>query len=251
MASPFRTANALILREVRYKEADRILTIFTEEDGILTAKARGALRKTSRTAAATQQLTYSELTLFSNRERLTVNEAVVKEPFDGLRKNFENYALGCYFAEAAEALLPEEQPEKEALRLLLNCLYALSHEMHDPRQIKAAFEMRLMCLLGYAPDLTSCSVCGREDPEEPLLGIETGQICCRACRTSDGVRAVPLGAEGLKAMRYLVSAPLRQLLSFSLEEEDLRRLARAAEEYLLTHAERRFSTLDYWKRVKI
>ena len=48
----FKTLNALVLREVRYKEADRILTLLTDSEGKLTVKARGALRKSSRTAAA-------------------------------------------------------------------------------------------------------------------------------------------------------------------------------------------------------
>ena len=81
----FKTVNALVLREVRYKEADRILTLLTDTDGKITVKARGALRKSSKTAAATQQLTYSEMTLFGNLGRWTVNEATVKEGFDGLR----------------------------------------------------------------------------------------------------------------------------------------------------------------------
>ena len=65
----FKTVNALVLREVRYKEADRILTLLTDTDGKITVKARGALRKSSKTAAATQQLTYSEMTLFGNLGR--------------------------------------------------------------------------------------------------------------------------------------------------------------------------------------
>ena len=77
----FNTTNALVLREVRYKEADRMLSLFTASDGRISARARGALRKGSRTAAATQQLTYSELTLFGNKGRWTVNEACVIEPF--------------------------------------------------------------------------------------------------------------------------------------------------------------------------
>ena len=89
------STDALVLREVRYKEADKILTVFTADRGIVTAKARGALRKNSLTAAAAQQLTLSEMTFFENRGRLTVHEAVVKEAFTGLRKNIEAYSLGC------------------------------------------------------------------------------------------------------------------------------------------------------------
>ena len=126
----FKTVNALVLREARYKEADRILTLLTDTDGKLTVKARGALRKSSRTAAATQQLTYSEMTLFGNRGKWTVNEAQVKEGFDGLRGDMEKLALGAYFAECMEALSVEDQPEPALLQLGLNCLYALSRGMY-------------------------------------------------------------------------------------------------------------------------
>ena len=90
----FNTTNALVLRETRYKEADRILTLLTDKEGKITVKARGALRKSSKTAAATQQLTYSEMTLFGNRGRWTVNEASVKEAFSGLRMDMEALSLG-------------------------------------------------------------------------------------------------------------------------------------------------------------
>ena len=93
----FKTVNALVLREVRYKEADRILTLLTDTDGKITVKARGALRKSSKTAAATQQLTYSEMTLFGNLGRWTVNEATVKEGFDGLRTDIGSFCAGLLF----------------------------------------------------------------------------------------------------------------------------------------------------------
>ena len=121
----FTTTNALVLREVRYKEADRILTLLTSTDGKITVKARGALRKSSKTAAGTQQLTYSEMSLFGNRGKWTVNEAVVKEEFAGLREDIEAFALGSYFAECLEALSVEDQADPELLQLGLNSLFAL------------------------------------------------------------------------------------------------------------------------------
>ena len=176
----FKTVNALVLREVRYKEADRILTLLTDTEGKITAKARGALRKSSRTAAATQQLTYSEMTLFENKGRWTVNEAVVREGFKGLRGEMERLALGAYFAECMEAFGVEDQPEPALLQLGLNCLYALSRGLYPPEHIKAAFELRLMCLSGYAPELSCCAVCGKE-PEQPVLSLDHGRLCCRTC----------------------------------------------------------------------
>ena len=245
----FQTVNALVLREVRYKEADRILTLLTDTEGKLTVKARGALRKSSRTAAATQQLTYSEMTLFGNKGRWTVNEASVREAFSGLREDMERLALGAYFAECMEAFSVEDQPEPELLQLGLNCLYALSRGLYAPEKIKAAFELRLMCLSGYAPELGRCAVCGKE-PEDPCLSLDRGQICCSGCGYAMGERA-SLGGGALDAARFLCAAPPKQLLSFRIGDDALLRLSDAAERYLLRRAERGFSTLDYWKKIRI
>ena len=247
----FHTTQALVLREVRYKEADRILTLFSAADGKITAKARGALRKSSRTAAATQQLTYAEMTLFGNRGKWTVNEASLIEPFTGLRKDIERFSLGSYFAECMEAFSAEEQPDPALLQLGLNCLYALSQGKMDPVQIKAAFELRLMAVAGYEPELHGCCVCGREDVEEPILCLEDGGVCCRSCRKASLGVGAELDAPSLAAFRFVTSAPPKQLLSFRLEGESLKLFSAAAEKYLLLHAERGFSTLDYWKKIRL
>lgn len=246
----FKTVNALVLREVRYKEADRILTLLTDTDGKITVKARGALRKSSKTAAATQQLTYSEMTLFGNLGRWTVNEATMKEGFDGLRTDIGSFALGCYFAECADALSVEDQPDAPLMQLALNCLYALSRGMYTPEHIKAAFELRLMCLAGYTPELSHCAVCGEEEPGDPVLMLERGCVCCRRCAAGAG-QTVKLDTASLNAMRHICSVSPKQILSFSLEGEGAKLLSAATEEYLLLHTERRFPTLDYWKNVKI
>lgn len=244
----FKTLNALVLREVRYKEADRILTLLTDTEGQLTVKARGALRKSSKITAATQQLTYAEMTLFGNRGRWTVNEASVKEAFAGLREELERFSLGAYYAECMEAFSVEDQPEPELLQLGLNCLYALSRALAPAEKIKAAFELRLMCLSGYAPELGRCAVCGKE-PENPALSLDRGQVCCGACGYSMGERAELTGG-ALEAARHICSAPAKQILSFQIGDDALLRLSDAAERYLLRRAERGFATLDYWKRIR-
>ena len=243
----FNTTKALVLREVRYKEADRILTLLTAADGKLTAKARGALRKSSRTGAATQQLTYAEMTLFGNRGKWTVNEASVIEAFSGLREDIERFALGSYFAECLEALSVEDQPDPALLQLGLNSLYALSRGLYEPWRIKAAFELRLMALSGYEPDLAACAHCGRE-PELPLLSLADGRVYCASC--PHGGETLPLCPDSLAAMRYILSAPARKLFSFSLDGEAADRLSYAAEAYLLRQTERRFGTLEYYKQVR-
>ena len=244
----FETTKALVLREVKYKEADRILTLFTADNGKITAKARGALRKGSRTSAGTQQLTWSDMILFQNKGKWTVNEASVIEPFDGLKNSIEAFALGNYFSECVEALSVEDQKDPELLSLVLNSLFALSRELHDPRKIKAAFELRLMSISGYHPSVERCAACGETDPQEPVFDLIGGRLFCKKCCSLGSV--LSLGKESLDAMRYVLSASPKQIFSFELEGDPLVTLGFIAENYFLTQSERSFSTLEYYKKFR-
>lgn len=245
----FNTTNGLVLREVRYKEADRILTVLTASNGKITVKARGALRKGSRTGAATRLLTYSNLTMFENKGKWSVNEGSTIDDFAGLRADIADFSLANYFAECLDAVTVEDVPDEAVLQLGLNCLYALSRKRKAPELIKAVFELRLMCITGYAPELGACAVCGETEPETPMLGLKTGTVFCAGC--SEGADGVMLTEEALAAMRYVCSAPAKQILSFTLEGEALKRFCTACERYFLAQTERRFGTLDYWKQIRI
>lgn len=246
----FKTTRGLILREVKYKEADRVLTILTEDMGKITAKARGALRKGSKTSAATQLLAFSELTMFENRGYWSVNEGSTIEEFKGLRSDISALALASYFAECVEALSDVDQPDPHMLQLILNCLFALSNNMYTQEHIKTAFEFRLMSLAGYEPDLTACAVCGKQDPEEPYFSPRNGMICCKTCKNNELEANVRLCNASLQALRYIVYSEPRRLLSFSLAEDALERASNAAETYLLMQTERKFNALNYWRQVK-
>lgn len=247
----YETMKALVVREVRYKESDRIIELITDKHGKLTAKARGALRKTSKISAATQLLTYSDLTLFFNKGKWTVNEGTVIEGFDALRTDITALALGCYFAECLAALSIEDQQDPPLMQLGLNSLFALSRELYSHEHIKAAFELRLMCLAGYTPELNACAVCGNQAPESPALSLESGRMCCRTCRTAELGATAPLCPASLSAMRYIASADPKHIFSFSIEKDAQKKLSEASENYLLRQTERKFSTLDYYKSVRL
>lgn len=241
------TTQALVLREVNYKEADKILTVLTQKEGKLTVRARGALRKGCKYAAAAQTLTLSEMTLFGNRGRWSLNEAETMEQFLGLREDLGKLALGHYFAELLEAVSDEDSPNPALLTLGLNSLYALSRGLCPDRQIKAAFELRLLCLAGFRPDVEACAVCGCVTPESPVISLLDGGLRCFSC--GGAAQAVPLCPDALAAMRYILDAEPKRFLQFSLPPEAMERLGRAAEAYLLAHLDRGFGTLDYWKRL--
>lgn len=244
------TTTGLVLREVRYKEADRILTVLTADQGKLTVKARGALRKGSRIGAASQPLCYSEFTMFGNRGRWTADEGVSLEQFLGLREDIAQLALGAYFAELLDTVCPEDVPVPRTLSLALNALYALSHGIYGAEHVKAVFELQLLCLEGFLPEVEACGVCGKVAVDEPMFSPVSGLVHCRDCGSVVPGGSVPLDREALDAMRYIAAAEPKKAFSFVIPEESEMRLGKACESFVRQQLDRNFYSLDYWKSVK-
>ncbi len=246
----YLTIQGLVIRVVAYNDNDALLTLLTADNGKLTVKARGLRRKNSPLAAPCQLLTLSEFTLFEYRGMYTINEAHSVELFSALRKDLTLLSLGSYFAQVAEVISQEDLPNPELLSLVLNSLYALSKLSLPQNQVKAVFELRCACLAGYAPDLSVCHGCGREDPDR--FDVSLGHLQCSKCGSFDshGIR-LPITPGILGAMRYICGCDSKRLFSFETGEDTLSDLAHITETYLIIQLERGFSTLDFYKSLFI
>ena len=245
------TTKALVLRGVDYKESDKILTLLTSDMGKLTASARGCRKKGSSIAAGCQLLCWSELVLYEYQGRWAVKEANTERQFRGVREDLEKLALACYLAEVTEVLAVEGLPSPELLSLILNSLHGLEKLNKPQSLIKAAFELKAMCLAGYEPLLDGCAVCGAETPADPRFHLREGVLHCASCRgeMGDGI-SMPLDDAGLKAMQHIAWGDPKRLFSIALGEESLKRFSDLTEAYLHTQLERGFHTLDFYKSIK-
>ena len=244
----YTTTTGLVLRDSVYKESSRILTVLTDSMGKITVNARGAKRKGSKLMGATQHLACSEMTIFTEKGRHTLTEARPIELFEGLRDDLALYALGTYFSELLETLSNEDIPDPEILSLGLNCLYALSAGKTDPALVKAAFELRLMCISGFEPMLDGCVKCGKE-PEVPAFSVQGGTLMCASCREGD-YEARLIGRGTLAAMRHISGSEPKKLLSFSVGESTARELGSVCESFLIAQLGQDFRSLDYYKQVR-
>lgn len=243
--------SALVVRAVDYKETDRILTLLTDQNGLMTVKAQGCRRKNSPLAAPTQLLVYSQMTLFEYRDYYTLKEAAIQDQFLGVRQDLSKLSLGSYFAEVAQCVGTEGEAEAELLSLVLNSLYALDKLQKPLELVRAAFDLRCMVLSGYAPLLDACAVCGLAAPQEPRLNLQEGVLHCKSCGGEVGPgRSVPLTPEMLAAARHIVYGNPKRLFSFALPPEQLAPFAALASDYLTTQLERGFRTLDFYLSVK-
>lgn len=242
--------DALVLRERKLDEQDRLLTLLSAEQGIITAYAKGAGRMKGSMAGATELLCYSHFVLFQNRERCFADRAEANTLFFGIRGNLEKLTLATYFAQLCCELIPENEPAAEELRLMLNTLYYLEQGKLPPLQLKAILELRLLTLTGYMPDLIACRECGGM-PEDGAVLFDPmgGSICCPACAPQGAVGLIPLPPGVFAAMRHIIYCDFEKLFGFKLGEENLPLLADAVERYLLCQVERILPALNFYKTI--
>lgn len=250
----------LVLRSVNVGEADRLITIFTKEEGTVSAMVKGARSLKNKNMAPTQQFCYSSFILRQKGDKYWVSEASLIESFFGLRDRIEALSLAGYIVEVLSDVTTAEADE-ELLRLALNSLYAISEKKYELRKIKAAFELRACAIIGFLPDVLFCRDCQRKDGDF-YFDIMGGNVQCFDCHASaekthrdDSFderesRIVAILSEGAKvAAGYCVYSPIERIFAFSVSDEDMRLLARAAEEYITNQLERSFKSLEFYKEV--
>lgn len=236
--------DGLILKSSQTGEQDRLVTILTRDLGVVRAFAHGAAKARGRSAGATETLCYSTFTLSEHKGTYSISEATAVELFFDLRTDIERTALAQYFCEVAMSLAVEGEEASSQLKLILNCLYLLSKGLRDPRLIKAVYELRMMTVSGFMPDVSACCECGSVDVERPLFDINGGVVRCDGCGGGVAITSGVLGA-----MRHICTADDSRIFSFELGEASLNILSDLAERYLLSQCDRGFTALDFYKNL--
>ncbi len=252
----------LVIRSVDYKESDRLITIFTEEMGTVSAIAKGARTHKSRFLSSASPFCYASFVLYKKGDFFWVKEASLIESFFGLRDSIEGLAVGTYVLEVLSHVTVNEA-ERDLLRLSLNTLYAISKGTYSLKKVKAAFEIRLMAIIGFMPDTVHCVNCGQTEGDF-MFDIMGGSLECMECNSkrqlhtphneideSEERYIVSIVTAGAKmALSYCIFAPLNKLFSFEIPEGDMEIFAATCEKYLLNHLERSFKSLEFYNEVK-
>jgi DNA repair protein RecO (recombination protein O) len=237
------SSEGIVVRDLK-RDEDRILTILTRGHGLISAFANNANRPRSSLAGSTELLCRSHFEIFSSRGRNIVDRADSIHSFFGLRERVEDLALGCWFAQLMQELGPHDHEADEYIDLLLTALYYLERQKHPHKLLKPVYELRLLTLSGYMPDLIACSHCG-QNPDGMNFSLE-GNLICDECATPG---LYPLAAGVLAAMRHAIYAEPKRIFSFSLPEQGLCSLREISEAFLLRQIEKTFPALEFYRGV--
>jgi DNA repair protein RecO (recombination protein O) len=238
MAGRAYSTEAVVLRTIRFGEADRVLHLYTEAHGRVGAVAKGVRKTMSRFGARLEPLSHVELVLHRGRGELeTVTAAQLVRSHSAAREDYYRFSVGMIGAEAMLRLFSEEEANERAFTALTRFLDLLDETPHvsdrptlDP--LGLAFQLKLLWLSGYLPHVQACAECGAE--REPLVGYSTragGAVCARCAPATE---ALALAADSVAGIEALLARPLADAPNLGLSERaqrDALRVVTASYEY--------------------
>lgn len=225
-------AEAVVLRSIRYGEADRILHLYSAEEGRIGAIAKGARRPKSRFGGRLEPFFRLNLVLYEGRSDLmTVTSASTIDGYARLRSDGAALGAAARGCDAVLRLLDSAEPNRPAYNLLCRYLGLLDGAGGPDAALSTslAFRLKLALAAGFTPELASCATCGEADHLSGFSGAAGGAVCASCERGSFG-----LSEEAHTFMVDALAAPLAGGPEAS--ERALAQVERAISETLEHHA---------------
>ncbi|MGA7361968.1 MAG: DNA repair protein RecO [Candidatus Dormiibacterota bacterium] len=222
----------IVLRRRTFAEADRILVIFTRDQGKLSVLARGARRAKARNAAGLDLLTRSELLLIPGRSMAVLAQArAVGLPWPGA--DIVRTACGGVLAELVDATLEEGHPDPELYQLISETRERMASPSFEARLELALSSFQIAAMGGYLPELRRCAICGEElqDRDGGFLPAMGGMVQ-GGCWTAQ-LAVLPCSAAALRILRRMEAGDLGLLRRLRWSES----LRDEVETVLLAHLE--------------
>jgi len=203
--------HAVVLRTTDYGESDRVVSLFSEERGKVSAFARRARVSRRRFGGALEPFTLvaAELRERPGAELWTLEQLAVRQAFGGIRAELSRIACAGYACDLARALVRDHEPHPDLFALLVDCLGRLDAAPASPALLRA-FELAALRAAGLLPRLEACARCGGPLPAPPALlsfGLDEGGLLCAGCGPL-APRALRCAPETAEALRRLALAGL-------------------------------------------
>ena len=174
--------DAIVLAVSDYREADRLVTLFTLEHGKVKGIARGAKRSVRRFGGALEPFARLSVQMALTGSLSRIDSVDIATLHHRIRDDLLKIGYAGYACEATDLLLPEGYPNPRLYRLLSAWLERLDSAPAEPSD-RRFFEINLLNILGYRPHLEGCARCGADPGADPSGGYSgsAGEILCGRC----------------------------------------------------------------------
>jgi DNA repair protein RecO (recombination protein O) len=241
--------SAVILRQRKLGEADRILTLFSPSHGKFDAVAKGVRRPTSRMGGHLEVLSFAQLLVAAGQNLDIITQVQMVESFAGIRSDLGRLTRALYVAELVDRFTDEREEAPDLFRLLMETLKRLQ-ERDELDLALRYFELRLLGLLGYQPQLYYCVHCSAPlTPGQNYWTATGGGVLCPACQAHEAL-VRPVSVNALKVLRLMQRAPFPEVARVRISSVLMAELERCLRESIRFLLDRDVRSLAFLETVR-
>jgi len=256
---------AIVLSSRDIKEADSLLTLYSEDRGKMRAVAKGVRKTRSKFGSSLEPFTLARLLLyrkgkppasFSPREHSSIDiitDAEIERSFRKLRESLTGFACGNYYAELVAEMAGEGESNPAIFYLLCEFFRLIDVTGNLPVLI-FSFTLRLLCILGYYPEFNECVGCRMElkniSVKNFFFSTELGGILCQHCRGKDS-GAMAIQYPTLKYLKQLLKMEPARLKNLKLLKKSKLEIERLILDYLFYYLEKELKTVEFLRQTNI
>lgn len=240
---------AVVLRRSDFGEADRLLTLYSREQGKVRAVAKGARKPQSRKTGHVELYMRTQFQVATGRTLPIVTQAELIDAYQPLRDDLVRMTYAAYVVELLDRFAPDEEPNRELFDLLTAALgwFAVT----DNYLLAARYyELRLLSLVGFQPQLFRCVASAEPiEQEDQFFSAELGGLIRPNRRAADR-HAIPISAAAVKVLRFLQTRAWETVQPLQLRRALHRELEAVMLHYLTHLLERRLHAADFLFRLR-
>lgn len=223
----------VVLNSINYGENDKILTVFTLEKGVVTAKIKGVKKAGAKLKFASEPFCFAEFMFSFTSGKRTVIGASLFDSFYPLREDVEKYFSGGTMLEYTKRFLKEGIENEEFFLLLVDSLKNLSYGDENYKKVLSEFLINALKLSGFALNIGDCANCGKRIEQKVYFDFLTGSFYCEDCKT-EGTREISI---------VTFNALIKLKNKKDISDEEGTKTLKLLEYYLLNRTEERISSL--------
>lgn len=236
-------SEAIVLRSRKFSEADALLTLCSRNHGKISAIAKGVRKPKSTKRGGVQLFTHAIYSLRSGRNMDQVDQCEITSSFGKLWGDLDRLSYATYVTELADGFLLEGERNEELFLLLLTTLHLM--EVYDPALVSVIFQIRLMQIMGYHPQLEKCVHCNQPIHEvRNRFSAQLGGVLCSNCTSRDPF-AISCHQGHLATIRQMAKINLAKLGILKISPDYLRELEKIFRIYVGFHLEKRVKSWDF------
>ena len=230
--------NGIVIAESNMGDFDKMLTILTPNLGKIGCIAKGSRRPKSLLLAGTQFLCFGEYLLYKSGDIYHINSCETIEQFYHIRIDLDKLTYASFITKIISDVTTENQNTYSTLKLFLNTLFMISETDKNLDVILAVFELRLMKILGFAPQIRRCTTCKKTEDLNHFSFIDNG-FKCEFCSKQDS-GAIKMTETTKNAIEYIMEADSKKIFSFQIPEDSQKELSLIAKIYLNEKLEKEY-----------